>query len=157
MSQNPSSSPVSSPHIALDDVIAQSNMPPPGPDFFAARRALWLTPRAPVQRPNPPSEALSSRQRLEEVLSAPDAVYNDQIWKLGVDRVWTSLAAGGRLKQRLPLRVLIKIIFAAWIRDQTWPTGATVPESDGESQHYEPPPPSSLNPSALLDPDTLYT
>ncbi|KAG1783130.1 hypothetical protein EV702DRAFT_929508, partial [Suillus placidus] len=101
--------------------------PPSGPAHYAARRALWLTPTK-VHHRSPPS---SSRQRLEQLLSVPGAVDNDQAWKDGIEKVWKGLVNGGRLKRSLPLTLVIKVIHAGWLRDpDTWPSGAVAPDSD---------------------------
>ncbi|KAG5341946.1 hypothetical protein J132_06040 [Termitomyces sp. J132] len=112
---------------SFDDILDSSPLPPPGPDFYTARRALWLTPRPSISASPGPS---ASRQRLEQLLSAPNAAEGDYAWNHGVKKVWESLDAGGKLKKRLPLSLIIKIIYAAWLRNDTWPTGAVAPEPD---------------------------
>lgn len=133
------------PSKSFDDILASSDLPPPGPDHFAARRALWLAPRSssPPRTPEPST----SRRRLQEVLSSPGAERSDQVWHGGVEKVWKGLSAGGRLKRRLPMNLIvrpgynlrfsfftflvkIKILHAAWLRDNTWPAGAAAPDSD---------------------------
>ncbi|KAG6336534.1 hypothetical protein ID866_2556 [Astraeus odoratus] len=109
--------------------LVNSNLPPPGPAHYAARRALWLTPtKVPEHAPSS-----SSRLRLEQLLSQPGAVHSDEAWKGGVEKVWKGLVGGGRLRRRLPMHLVIKVIHAGWLRDpETWPTGAVAPESDDE-------------------------
>ncbi|TFK93605.1 hypothetical protein K466DRAFT_478267 [Polyporus arcularius HHB13444] len=107
--------------------LAAAELPPPGPDYFAARRALWL---APGEAPSRPTEANSSRRRLETLLATPDALEDDMIWQTGVDRVWRGLLGGARLKHPLPLTLVLKILQAGWIREGTWPKGAIAPDSD---------------------------
>ncbi|RDX55432.1 hypothetical protein OH76DRAFT_1319008, partial [Lentinus brumalis] len=107
--------------------LAAAELPPPGPDYFAARRALWL---APGEAPSRPTEANSSRRRLETLLATPDALEDDVIWQTGVDRVWRGLLGGARLKHPLPLTLVLKILQAGWIREGTWPKGAIAPDSD---------------------------
>jgi hypothetical protein len=76
-------------------------------------------------------EPSSSRQKLESLLNSPGAVCDDVVWRSGVEKVWKGLAAGGRLKRRLPLNLVIRIIHSAWLRDpDTWPPGAVAPEPD---------------------------
>jgi hypothetical protein len=85
------------------------------------------------------------------LLNPPDAVGDERVWKSGIENVWKGLNAGGRLKRRLPMNIVvcftffwlslsfsgsgyvvkIKIVHAAWLRDpDTWPPGAVAPESD---------------------------
>ncbi|KAG6903471.1 hypothetical protein C0995_005494 [Termitomyces sp. Mi166 len=118
-----------SPVQSFDDLLDSSQLPPPGPELYAARRALWLTPR-PNPRTSLSGSHSASRQRLEQLLSAPNAAEGDYAWNHGVKKVWESLDAGGKLKKRLPLSLIIKIIYAAWLRDDTWPAGAVAPEPD---------------------------
>ncbi|KAJ7284002.1 hypothetical protein C8J57DRAFT_1498987 [Mycena rebaudengoi] len=101
-----------------------------GPEFYQARRARWLAPNP--ELPPRPHEHSSSRRKLEQVLSAPDAVNNDDVWFGSIEKIWKGLGAGGRLKRRLPMYLVIKIIHSAWLRDDTWPPGAVAPEPDDE-------------------------
>ncbi|KAG6911250.1 hypothetical protein DXG01_003117 [Tephrocybe rancida] len=114
---------------SFDDVLDAAVLPPPGPELYAARRALWLTPRPNSPRPSSIAPS-SSRQRLEHLLRPPSAAEGDYAWNHGVKRVWKSLDAGDKLKKRLPLALIIKILYAAWLRDDTWPVGAIAPEPD---------------------------
>ncbi|KAK7470459.1 hypothetical protein VKT23_001884 [Stygiomarasmius scandens] len=106
---------------ALQDV-------PPGPEYYAARRALWLS-NNPASRPSS-TKPSTSHQKLENLLNTPDAIYNDQVWAGGVRKVWSGLSGGSTLKKPLPMNLVIKIIHAAWVRDDTWPAGAIAPEPD---------------------------
>ncbi|KAH8830365.1 hypothetical protein DL96DRAFT_1592612 [Flagelloscypha sp. PMI_526] len=100
---------------------------PPGPDYYAARRALWLSPNPAIARARPQDEPEStSRRQLNYLLSQP---LTDDIWR-ALEKVWKGLAGGGRLKRRLPLSMVIKIIHAAWMQDNTWPVGRVAPEPD---------------------------
>ncbi|KAJ6598895.1 hypothetical protein DFH09DRAFT_17957 [Mycena vulgaris] len=133
---------------------ASSSEPLSGVDFYNARRARWLTPTLP---PRPP-ESSSSRRKLEQVLSAPDALTSDDVWFGSVEKIWKGLGAGGRLKRRLPMRLVIKIIHSAWLRDQTWPAGATAPDPDDELGDAPPAPiihPASAPSSGISTPWTL--
>lgn len=131
---------------SFDQLLRRHLLPPPGPLYYAARRKLWLTPRSQI-RVKP--EQSSIRQRLEELLSQPGAVESDELWKAGIENVWKGLLAGGRLKKRLPMGLVVrgisldiaraitdpliklKIIHAGWLRDpSTWPPGAIAPEPD---------------------------
>ncbi|KAJ6515706.1 hypothetical protein C8R45DRAFT_1205919, partial [Mycena sanguinolenta] len=103
-----------------------------GVEFYEARRAQWLTPPVPPPTRPPGAEPSSSRRKLEQVLSAPDALTNDDVWFGSVEKIWKGLGAGGRLKRRLPMRLVIKIIHASWLRDDTWPANQVAPEPDDE-------------------------
>ncbi|KAF7355471.1 hypothetical protein MSAN_01463900 [Mycena sanguinolenta] len=119
-----------------------------GVEFYNARRAQWLTPPVPPPTRPPGAESSSSRRKLEQVLSAPDALTSDDVWFGSVEKIWKGLGAGGRLKRRLPMRLVvcrplspsavmvnwvqIKIIHASWLRDETWPANQVAPEPDDE-------------------------
>ncbi|GLB33974.1 hypothetical protein LshimejAT787_0108580 [Lyophyllum shimeji] len=129
--ESPSSSSSHSPSSesqSFDDILAEAKLPPPGPDHYAARRRLWLASRPNLQ--HAPVVPSTSRRRLEHILSAPHAVEDDDVWRNGVAKVWNTLSAGGRLKRRLPMALIVKVIHAAWLRDGTWPAGAVAPEPD---------------------------
>ncbi|KAF9226625.1 hypothetical protein BS17DRAFT_806727 [Gyrodon lividus] len=104
-----------------------TTLPPPGPAHYAARRIRWL---APTNKPQS-SPRSASHLRLERLLRKPDAVRNDEAWKGGVVTVWKGLMNGNKLRQRLPMSLVIKVIHAGWLRDpETWPEGAVAQESD---------------------------
>ncbi|KZT13082.1 uncharacterized protein LAESUDRAFT_616871, partial [Laetiporus sulphureus 93-53] len=109
--------------------LAATEMPPPGPAYFDARRALWWTPGA-----KPPRQAKTSaaRRRLERLLSQNGATESDQVWTSGLNEVWKALISGSPLKIPLPLDMVVKILMAGWIRDGTWPRGGVAPEPDDE-------------------------
>ncbi|KAJ6628797.1 hypothetical protein B0H10DRAFT_2428685 [Mycena sp. CBHHK59/15] len=68
----------------FDDVLAAAHLPPPGPEYYNARRALWLTPN-PVLPPRA-QEPSSSRRKLEQVLNSPTrstTTASDQTWPTG--------------------------------------------------------------------------
>lgn len=92
------------------DVLLSSRasfMPGPGPDYFAARRALWLqTP--PHGLPAPPSPG-PSRAKLETLLSQAGAVESDEVWRAGLKNVWKGLVGGNQLRKRLPLGIVVCI------------------------------------------------
>ncbi|KAF8477877.1 hypothetical protein JB92DRAFT_3049539 [Gautieria morchelliformis] len=105
-------------------------MPPPGPALFVARRALWLAPPADTPREPHPASASTSRAKLEVLLSQEGRADDDVVWDAGLRSVWKGLISGGRLRRRLPLRMVIKILKAGWLRDGTWPSdSATGPPS----------------------------
>ncbi|KAG6895416.1 hypothetical protein C0992_001378 [Termitomyces sp. T32_za158] len=91
---------------SFDDILDSSSLPPPGPDFYAARRALWLTPRPVMRHPDSTSPSVS-RQRLEGLLSTPDAAKDDYAWNHGVKKVWGVLDTGSRLRRPLPLSLIV--------------------------------------------------
>ncbi|KAJ7368481.1 hypothetical protein DFH08DRAFT_947393 [Mycena albidolilacea] len=141
----------------MSDSSSSSDAALTGVDFYNARRALWLTPR-----PNTPSykpEPSSSRRKLEKVLNSPDALTNDDVWFGSTEKIWKGLSAGGRLKRRLPMNLVIKIIHSAWLRDQTWPAGEVAPDPDDELLPDLPPAPTiqpaSATSSGISTPWTL--
>lgn len=93
-------------------------MPAPGPDYFAARRALWLQnlPRGP---PTPPSPG-PSRAKLEALLAQPGAVESDEVWRAGLKNVWKGLVGGNQLRKRLPLDIVVGIKFVHICVALTW-------------------------------------
>ncbi|KAF7292291.1 hypothetical protein HMN09_01212700 [Mycena chlorophos] len=117
-----------------------------GVDLYNARRLRWLTPPPDLPPPDNNSPS-SSRRRLEQVLSAPDAITSDDVWFGSVEKIWKGLSAGGKLKRRLPMRLVVKIVHAAWVRDQTWPAGAVV-QDDDELDVLPPPAPKLVPISA---------
>ncbi|KAF9534714.1 hypothetical protein CPB83DRAFT_211061, partial [Crepidotus variabilis] len=116
--------------LTFDQLLQESELPLPGPEYYEARRKLWLTPRP--SPPTPPSVASDARERLEEILSQPNAVYNREVWNNGLEKVWKGLSSGGKLKTRLPMNMIIKIVHASWLRDRTWPAGMRAPSSDDD-------------------------
>ncbi|KAF6762088.1 hypothetical protein DFP72DRAFT_877960 [Ephemerocybe angulata] len=111
----------------FEELLATTEMPPSGPEYYAARRKLWLKPGwEGTPKPRPHS---NSRQKLEAILNQTNALYDDNAWKK-IDRVWKNLANGTRLSERLPMGLIIKIVHAAWVRDHTWPAGFEAPEPD---------------------------
>ncbi|KAI0004933.1 hypothetical protein BJV74DRAFT_762551 [Russula compacta] len=134
-------------------LLAHADLPPPGPDRFAARRALWTTPTAASRLGQAPS---TSRVRLEYLLDEPGALERPDIWDAGLKKVWKGLIEGGRLKKFLPLRVVVKILYAGWRRDGTWPDNAMVVDEDNffgtaEPQSNGDPFVDNLTPFAMSD------
>ncbi|KAI5893873.1 uncharacterized protein SCHCODRAFT_02623010 [Schizophyllum commune H4-8] len=120
---------------SFDELLSLTPMPPPGPDYFAARRALWNSDwkKAESKRRTPPPPPSSARQRLEQQTASPDVIYNDQVWAAHLQKIWKSLAAGDRFKYPMPLRIVVRIAQAAWLRDNIWPPGMVVAStSDAE-------------------------
>ncbi|KAJ7068458.1 hypothetical protein C8F01DRAFT_1118253 [Mycena amicta] len=127
------------PHVLFDGMDLDSLS---GVDLYNARRARWLTPPSPSEPRPADSDSLSlSRRRLEQVLNGP---LTDEVWFGNIQKIWKGLAVGGRLKKRLPMRLVVKLVHAAWIRDNTWPAGAIVPEDD----ELDPPPAPILMPTS---------
>lgn len=89
---------------AFEERLAVEQLPPPGQDHFAARRALWLSPGL-----SPPStdDANPSRQKLEALLRPPGAHEDDGIWEAGLNRIWRGLVGSERLRHRLPLALVV--------------------------------------------------
>ncbi len=94
------------PPASFDQLLATTELPPPGPSHYIARREIWLTHRA---LPRGRAEPSTSRQRLEDLLNRPGAVANEGVWKSGVEKVWKGLSAGGRLKRPLPMNLIVSI------------------------------------------------
>lgn len=92
---------------SFEELMQITDLPPPGPDHYAARRALWLNPPSPPLR-REPQPFSSSRQRLENMLLQPGALTDDDTWKHGIEKVWKVLSAGGKFKRRLPMRIVVR-------------------------------------------------
>lgn len=80
-------------------------LPPPGPLHYTWRRTWWL---APVQKVTERPRPSSSRLKFEQLLKKPGAVRSNEAWKGGIERVWQGLMDGGRLKQNLPMSVVVR-------------------------------------------------
>lgn len=93
--------------VSFDEILQSSSLPDPGPDLYDARRRLWLTPRV-KPATHPPS---SSRQKLEFLLSQPDAIRNQDLWHHSLEKIWDGLTSGGRLKYRLPMNLIVGLPF----------------------------------------------
>jgi hypothetical protein len=93
-----------SPTSTLIHVPAHADLPPPGPDHFAARRALWTKHTAASRLGQAPS---TSCVRLESLLDEPGALERPDVWDAGLKKVWKGLIGGGRFKNFLPLRAVV--------------------------------------------------
>ncbi|KAL0949361.1 hypothetical protein HGRIS_009430 [Hohenbuehelia grisea] len=113
---------------SFDDRLNSYVLPPPGPLYYAVRRAVWLTPKQNTTAPRPPPS--SSRKRLETALSAPGAVHDNTLWKSAIENVWKGFSGGATLRHRLPLSTVVQVLHAVWLRDDTWPPGASAPDPD---------------------------
>lgn len=105
------SSSSSSSKISFEDLLATADLPPPGQEYYAARRALWLqAPPNYTSKPRvPESEESPTRRRLHTLLNGPDPAHSDRMWA-GVAKVWSGLNDGSRLKKPLPLPMLVRNI-----------------------------------------------
>ncbi|KAL1738647.1 hypothetical protein HDZ31DRAFT_50660 [Schizophyllum fasciatum] len=119
---------------SFDELLGLTPMPPPGPEFFAARRALWISDwkKTESKSRTPSTPPSSARQRLEQQTASPDVIYNDQVWAAHLQKIWKSLAAGDRFKYPMPLRIVVRIAQASWLRDNIWPPGMVVASSSDE-------------------------
>jgi len=134
-SSNPSLGP-----IPFAQRLIITPLPPPGPSHYAARRKLWLTPNLKSHSTPEPS---GTQLKLQEVLDQPGAAESEEVWKAGIEKVWKGLINGGRLKKRLPMKTVVKIIHAGWLRDPSiWPAGAVAPEPDDVFEDDPPPLPT---------------
>lgn len=143
------------PPSRFDELLANSDMPDPGPAYFKARRALWLTPieRTSPQRPRP------MHPNLQALLDGPtESLYEESNWNGGVGKICQRLLSGERLSNRLPLRHVvclfrsahlsgdgkgliptrqIKLLHASWVLGDLWPKGQVVPSSDEDVSRVE--------------------
>jgi len=101
--------------LSFEDLVATADLPPPGQEYYAARRALWL--QIPSNRTSMSTEQdtdLSpTRQRLQTLLNGPDPPNSDRVWS-GVAKVWRGLNDGSRLKKPLPLPMLVNPYRNVW-------------------------------------------
>jgi hypothetical protein len=99
--------------LSFEQILKEAALPPPGPQHYAARRALWL--KEPSNslppREQPPSTSMS-RRKLENLLNTPGALYNDQVWEGGIQKVWKGLSNGASLKRRLPMSLVVSNLFS---------------------------------------------
>lgn len=94
--------------LSFDQLLQATPLPNPGPEYYAARRNLWLTaPLSPLPRPLPSAAASASRQKLQDVTSQPGAAYDQEIWDHSLEKVWKGLSSGGKLKVGLPLASVV--------------------------------------------------
>ncbi|KAH9062780.1 hypothetical protein EDB87DRAFT_1605857 [Lactarius vividus] len=115
------------PLATFQSLLAAADLPPPGPDYFAARRALWVTPTVASRLDQTTSASLIKR---DGPLENPGASESSDVWED------TGL---------LPLRTVIKIVHAGWRQDGTWPDNATVVDEDNFFGTMDP---HAMDPSA---------
>ncbi|KAJ3778946.1 hypothetical protein FB446DRAFT_711587 [Lentinula raphanica] len=93
---------------SFEQLLEASRLPPPGPSYYVARRALWLRCPPDTNATARESSPSVSRNKLENLLSTPAAIYDDEIWESGIHKVWKGLSAGASLKRRLPLNLVVR-------------------------------------------------
>ncbi|KAG8985463.1 hypothetical protein FRB90_004692 [Tulasnella sp. 427] len=122
-------------------------LPTVGPDYYELRRQQWLRPTTssssaaavnddvqstssssssgPVGKKNrQEKEKDSSKARLEELLSAPGAEEDEELWKTYLHTVHDGLVGGKKFKRGIKLSMAVKILKAGWLRDGTWDVAA---------------------------------
>jgi hypothetical protein len=101
-----------SPPHSFEELLASKadSLPPPGQAYYEARKALWLAGRPETTDSDRAAGSTMSptRERLHTLLTSPDAEHSDRVWS-GVAKVWRGLNAGSRLRQALPLPLLVRI------------------------------------------------
>lgn len=93
------------PPLSFDEILQSASLPSAGPEYYEARRRLWLTPR--VTPLPPPSQPSTSRHRLEDLFNQPGAVHSQEVWSNGLEKVWKGISSGGRLKYNLPMAIIV--------------------------------------------------
>ncbi|KAF8272510.1 hypothetical protein EI94DRAFT_299342 [Lactarius quietus] len=86
----------------FQSLLDTANLPPPGPEHFAARRALWTTPTA------------ASRLDQSKQDHKPGVLESSEVSDTAF----------------VPLCTVIKVVHAGWRRDGTWPDNAAVVDED---------------------------
>jgi len=92
---------------SFDQILQEASLPEPGPEYYAARRRIWLTPTRVLP---PPPPASSSRQRIENLFNQSNGnsiVYSSEAWRNGLEKAWKGLSSGVRLKYKLPLNIVV--------------------------------------------------
>lgn len=87
---------------SFEQVLQHADLPEPGPGYYEARRRLWLTPLPDLPHRQIPSPA---QQKLEDFLNKPNAIH----WNKALGRVWRGLSSGGKLKNHLPMNLIVCI------------------------------------------------
>jgi len=119
---------MSSHSFDFDHLLISTELPSPGPAYYEARRKLWLTPRpqrvALAPKPNP-----NRRRKIERLLTPSKAINSFQYWEKIAD-LWKGVCTGRKFAERMPLRLMVAVVHATWVQDETWPNGAVVQSSD---------------------------
>ncbi|KAI0347101.1 hypothetical protein BDW22DRAFT_1351455 [Trametopsis cervina] len=126
-----------SPPSRFEALLADTQLPTPGPAHFFARRALWLTPV-----PHPPSSTPHPYKKinpnLQALLEGPvERLCEDANWKGGIGKICERILNRELITYRMPLRHLTKMLQANWMVDNVWPKGQLVPSSDEEKADRE--------------------
>lgn len=93
----------------FDELLASSDLPDPGPAYFQARRALWLTP---MEKPSPglPHQSRPLHPNLQTLLEGPtESLYEESNWNGGIGKICQRLLSGESLSNRLPLRHVVRV------------------------------------------------
>ncbi len=96
------------PPSVFEQTLANSHLPDPGPDYFLARRKLWLTPR-PQPSSEPSATPKQTSTQLQSLLEGPvEDLYKESNWKGGVGKICERILVNREaLSQKLPLRHLV--------------------------------------------------
>lgn len=86
----------------FEQELATTDLPEPGPAYFEARRAIWRRPRG-LRRP--PTDTL--HPRLRKLLESNGPIEDDEYWDTGIEKFYSALVSGRKLKDPLPLRHLV--------------------------------------------------
>lgn len=90
------------PTMTFDELLVMTDLPPPGPELYAARRKLWLAPRQNDQRTSRrPSIA---QRKLGTLLNK---VADDHVWNSSIGPAWKRIATGAGLKKRIPMELMV--------------------------------------------------
>ena len=88
--------------MTFDELLAVTDLPPPGPELYAARRKLWLTPRQSDQQASQlPSMA---QRKLDNLLNK---VADDRVWNSSIGPAWKRISTGANLKQNIPMALMV--------------------------------------------------
>jgi len=93
------------PDQTFEQVLQHADLPQPGPDYYEARRRLWLTPSTDLPRRQAPSLA---QRKLEDMLNQSNPIHSIEVWSNGLERVWKGLCSGGKLKSHLPMHLIVR-------------------------------------------------
>lgn len=106
----------SSPQLSrFEQLLESTQLPPTGPEYYAARRRLWLKPGW-QDAPKPRSQS-TSRQKLETILNQSDILNDDTAWKK-IERVYKNIDGGTRLSEGLPMSAIVcSIQGLQWLDD----------------------------------------
>ncbi|KAI0304185.1 hypothetical protein BC826DRAFT_981945 [Russula brevipes] len=117
--------------MILCNLLSSTKPPPPSPpqsslssrsfSLTSPRSNNLLSPTAShMQISLHPPNTTYSRVRLEKLLDEPGALERPDVWDAGLNKT----------QNFLPLRAVVKILYAGWRRDGTWPDKATVVDDD---------------------------